>query len=105
MALVFNYYTQIIDVTSPQTDIDAQDLINEIRNAEDNWIGMAYPKIAEATGKDDLGGGVITGITIYLYPDWQIRFWEGSYTARITGGNLIGGKDDDPVAMTKIPGI
>jgi hypothetical protein len=103
MALVFNYYTQIIDVTAPQTDLDVQILINAIRDAEYDNIGMAYPKIADADGKQDLGGGVITGITIYLYPNWQIRFWEGEYTARITGGNLIGGPGDNPIAYT--PGV
>ena len=100
MALVFNYYTQIIDVTSPQTDVDIQILLNAIRDAEDEGIGMVYPKIADADGKQDLGGGVITGITLYLYPNWQIRFWAGTYTAHITGGNLIGGPGDNPIAFT-----
>ena len=103
MAYVFNYHIQIIDITFPQTEVDCQDLINEIRNAEQDNIGMAYPKIADATGKDDLGGGVLTGITIYLYPNWQLRFWEGDYTARITGGNLVGGPGGDPIAYT--PGV
>jgi hypothetical protein len=100
MGYIVNYYEQIIDITAPQTDVDIQELVNVIRDAEDNFIGMAYPKICEASGKDDLGGGIITGITLYLYPDWQLRFWAGNYTARITGGNLVGGPGDDPVAYT-----
>ena len=100
MALEFNFYTEIIDVTSPQATVDIQDLINEIRNQEDSYLGMAYHKIADATGKDDLGGNVSTGITLTLMPDWQLKFWAGEYTANITGGNLVGGKSGNPVAYT-----
>ncbi len=103
MAITFNYYTQIIDITSPQTTLDIQLLINAIRAAEFDNIGMVYPQIAEASGKTDLGGGVITGITLYLYPNWQIRFWEGNYTATITGGNITGGLGGQPIAYT--PGV
>ena len=103
MALVFNYYTQIIDVTSPQVDVEVQDLINATRNAEQDGIGMAYPKIADASGKEHLGGGIYTGITMYLYPNWQIRFWEGNYTARILNGNLTGGPGGEPFVY--VPGV
>jgi hypothetical protein len=98
MGYLFNYYQQIIDITSPQTTVEAQELISEIRQAEFDNIGLAYPKIADATGKEDLGGGVTTGITIYLYPNWQIRFWAGTYTATFTGGNILGGLGDEPFA-------
>ncbi|OGJ21907.1 MAG: hypothetical protein A2804_01735 [Candidatus Pacebacteria bacterium RIFCSPHIGHO2_01_FULL_46_10] len=98
MAYVFNFYTQIIDVTNPQATVVIQDLINEIRTQESSATGMAYPKIADAGGKDDLGGGVSTGITVTLYPDWQLRFWAGSYIADITGGNLVGGLGGNPFA-------
>lgn len=100
MAYVFDFEAQIIDITSPQQDVEMQDLLNAIREAEYSWLGMAYPKIADATGKDSLGGGVTTGITVTLYPDWQLRFWQGNYTANITGGNLVGGKNGEPVAYT-----
>jgi hypothetical protein len=100
MAYVFNYYTEIIDITSPQTEVDIQELLNAIRDAEDNFTGMAYGQIAVAGGKDDLGGGVITGITLRLLPNWQLRFWAGTYTAYIINGNLVGGPGDQPVAFT-----
>lgn len=103
MGYVFNYYQEIIDITAPQTEVSAQELANEIRYAEDNFTGMAYHHIANMAGKEDLGGGVITGITIELLPDWQIRFWEGTYTAKITGGNIIGGLNGNPIAYT--PGV
>src|SRR3989344_9324152 len=100
MAYVFSFYDQIIDVTSPQVDVIIQDLLNEIRTQEESVLGMACPKIADATGKDDLGGGVTTGITLTLQPDWQLRFWTGTYTASITGGNLVGGLANNPIAYT-----
>lgn len=103
MAFIFNYYTQIIDVTSPQVEVEIQQLLNAIRVAEFDNIGLAYPKIADASGKESLGGGVVTGITLYLYPNWQIRFWEGNYTATVRGGNILGGLNDQPIAYT--PGV
>jgi len=100
MAYVFDFSAQIIDVTTPQVDVVVQDLVNEIRVQEASALGMAFPKIADATGKDDLGGGVRTGITLTLQPDWQLRFWLGNYTASITGGNLVGGLNNNPIAYT-----
>lgn len=103
MALVFNFHTQIIDVTSPQTSVVIQDLLNAIRAEEYEHRGMGYPKIADASGKESLGGGVQTGITVNLYPDWQIKFWEGNYQAEIKGGNIVGGLGGNPIAYT--PGV
>ncbi|MEN8252801.1 MAG: hypothetical protein ABFQ62_00270 [Patescibacteria group bacterium] len=101
MAYTFDHINQIIDVVSPQVDVDVQDLFNAIREEEQSIRGMAFPRICDATGKDDLGGGVTTGITLTLDPDWQLRFWSGSYTASIVGGNLVGGHTTDgPVAYT-----
>jgi hypothetical protein len=103
MALIFNFYTQLIEVEAPQTEISVQDLINQIRQEEMSDLGMIFSKIADATGKDSLGGTVYTGITVFLYPNWQIKFWQGSYTAEIGGGNLVGGAGGNPVAYT--PGV
>lgn len=103
MTLIINFYTQLIEVEAPQTIILIQDLINQIRQEEDSYPGMAYSKIADATGKDSLGGTVYTGITLFLYPNWQIKFWQGSYTAEIKDGNLVGGPGGNPVAYT--PGV
>ena len=103
MALVFNFHTQIIFVTSPQTSVVIQDLLNAIRTEEFAHRGLAYAKIADASGKESLGGGVLTGITVNLYPDWQIKFWEGNYQAEIKGGNIVGGPGGNPIAYT--PGV
>ena len=103
MALIFNFYTQLIEVEAPQTEVSVQDLINQIRQEEESDLGIIFSKIADATGKDSLGGTVYTGITVFLYPNWQIKFWQGSYTAEISGGNLVGGPSGNPVAYT--PGV
>lgn len=100
MALSMDWANKHIDVTSPQTDVLVQDLIDFIRAQEPGETGIALPQIASATGKESLGGSVSTGITLELLDDWQLKFWSGNYVATISGGNLIGGISDDPVAYT-----
>jgi hypothetical protein len=100
VALTIDWENQLINVTSPQTDVLVQDLIDFIRTEEPCCEGIAYSKVANATGKDSLGGAASTGITLTLLDNWQLKFWTGSYTATISGGNLIGGPGGDPVAYT-----
>lgn len=100
MAYVFDFQNTLIEITSPQTDVIIQDLIDEIRAAEASAEGIAYPKIANASGKESLSAGVNVGITVELQNGWQLHFWVGSYTASITGGNLVGGPADDPIAYS-----
>ena len=100
MAYVFDFQNTLINITSPQTDVDIQDLINEIRTAEASVEGIAYPKIANASGKESLGAGITVGITVELQNGWQLNFWAGSYVASITGGNLVGGPGGVPVAYS-----
>lgn len=104
MAYQFDYENALINVTSPQTDVDVQELLNEIRAAEaDLNLGVVYDQIATASGKEDLGGGTYVGITVNLLDNWQIKFWSGDYIAKIAGGNLVGGPGGDPVAYS--PGV
>jgi len=95
MAIEFDWANKIIKITSPQTHVTCQELINEIRTAESSWTGIAYDKIADAFGKADLGGGVVSGITIRLYSPWQIQFWAGVGVGIISDGNVVGGGPDD----------
>lgn len=101
--LVFDFYNSIIEVPAPDTTLDMQYLINQIRDVEDELSpGMAYSKIADASGKDDLGGGVYTAITVRLLDNWRIRFEArpGPETVQcfIVGGNLVGGPGGNPIA-------
>ena len=101
MAYQFDYENSLINVTSPQTDVDVQELLNAIRAAEaDIDVGITYDQIAAASGKEDLGGGAFVGITVNLLDNWQIKFWSGDYIAKIAGGNLVGGPGGDPVAYS-----
>ena len=83
MAYVFDFQNTLIEITSPQTDVDIQELIDEIRTVESSAQGIAYPRIANAAGKESLGAGVEVGITVELLNGWQLHFWAGSYTATI----------------------
>lgn len=100
MAYSFDFDEEIIDITSPQTEVDVQELIDAIRTAEAGELGIQYDKIADASGKESLGEGVSVGITVELLGDWQLRFWSGSYIAKIAGGNLVGGPSGDPIAYS-----
>lgn len=93
MALTFDFTNSIIEVPDPQTTLVMQDLINEIRDVEDELTpGMVNNKIADASGKEDLGGGVSTAITVRLLDSWRVRFEaRGGPTTEqmiITGGNF-----------------
>jgi len=89
MALTFDQATKLIGV--PQVDaapLLMQSLINAIRDEEASERGIAYDVIADASGKDDLGGGVFTGITVSLRSSWKLNFASGAYQATVSGGNL-----------------
>jgi hypothetical protein len=105
MALIFDFYNSIITVPSPDTSITIQELIDEIRNTEDELSpAMAYGHIADAYGKQDLGNGVQVGITLVLISPWRIAFEarpDGeTISCRIDGGNLVGGLNGNPIAPT-----
>jgi len=113
LPLTFNFITNIIEVPSPDTTLDIQYLLNQVRNAEDeltasgivyNEPPIVYSKIADAVGKDDIGGGVFTGITLRLLNNWQVRFEARpgpTYVqVSVTGGNLVGGLAGNPIATT-----
>jgi hypothetical protein len=92
MALSFNHGTKRIGV--PQVDavpLMMQALINAIREEEASERGITYDQIADAAGKDDLGGGVETGITVSLRSTWLLEFASGAYQAAVDGGNLADG--------------
>jgi len=100
MAYQFDFENSLIEVISPQSEVTIQELINEIRTAEQSEEGVQYSKIADASGKASLGGGIAVGITVELLGNWQLKFWTGNYIAKISGGNLVGGPSDDPVAYS-----
>ena len=107
MINAYDFNNKIIDIPVNGDDIArgfvsvlVQDLLSDIRQAESTSQGMAYGKIADASGGESLGGTVAVGITVNLLDSWQVRFGAGNYIAKIYGGNLVGGLNGDPVAYS-----
>ncbi|MEA2036862.1 MAG: hypothetical protein U9O94_05100 [Nanoarchaeota archaeon] len=109
MAYSFDKANQVITVSDDVTDITIQELLNAIREYEDEVTNMEIGKIVNAAGKEPLGGGVLVGITITLLEDWQVAFAARSgptYTqCTITGGNLVATNTNgaiSPTAFTQV---
>ncbi len=104
-SLLFDFYDKIITVPIADTSLDLQFLINEIRSAEHNLApGIAYDQIADAFGKQDLGGGVKVGITVILLDGWRVAFearpGPGTVSVTVSGGNFVGEAGANPIAPT-----
>jgi len=111
MAITFNEVTKVILIEAPQIEVNIQDLINAIREWEDNPEAMDDDMVARATGKQSLGGGATVGITLELINNWRIQFEDRDppdYIAcTVSGGNLVATNDYNnnpikPSAYTQI---
>ena len=100
MAITLDYTTKIILITTPTTDVTIQELVNAIRDSEDELEHLSYAKVIDAVGKADLGGSVTTAITLTLSSLWQIQFWCGVTLGMIKDGNIVGGVGDEPIKAT-----
>ena len=91
--LRYYFYDQVIEVPSPDTELEIQYLVDQTRDVEDNEEGINYSQILEAFGKQAIGGGNFVGITVVLLENWVIRFEAraGPTTEVMTifGGNLV----------------
>jgi hypothetical protein len=96
----FDFVTSSIDVDSGFVTVSCIDLYNAIKEAQASQEGIIYDKIATASGLQDLGGGVLVGITVELLANWQLNFPAGNYIAKVSGGNLVGGPGGDPIAYS-----
>ena len=74
---------RIAIVDAPSVEFVVQDIVDTLRKREDTFRGQSEAKLLDASGKDDLGGGVSVGITAALQ-DTQIAF-EGRTTPAETG--------------------
>jgi hypothetical protein len=80
-------------ITIPATDgpeIDIQSLVTQIRIWEATQVNMSYPRLLSASGKEDLGGSVMVGITAKL-ENAKVMF-EARLTptiCKVSGGNLV----------------
>jgi hypothetical protein len=93
MATSFDKNTKIITVLDPATTITVQDLHDDIRIYEADNSNLEITQIANASGKQDLGGGVRVGITLELINDWRLAFEErdgpDTVLCTVSGGNLV----------------
>lgn len=62
----FNLSPRLITIAAPSTEIVLQDLVDTLREIEDELINMDEDHLIDAAGKEDLGGGVSVGITATL---------------------------------------
>ena len=90
MAIIFDRINRIIEVEAPATEVTIQELLDAIRGWEDDQGNMDINHVAEAAGKEDLGGSVFVGVTLKLL-NWKVKFEErGAPTVcDIYGGNLV----------------
>lgn len=96
----FDFGASRIEIDSGSSDIDCGQLYTAIKQAQASEEGVLYDRIAAGSGLSELGPGVQVGLTIELLGLWQLRFAQGSYIARVAGGNLIGGPGGDPIAYS-----
>lgn len=96
----FDFVLHLIQIDDGITSVDVDDLYDACKEAQASEEGILSDPIAYGSGLVDLGDGVKVGLTVELLGTWQIRFAEGTYIAKISGGNLVGGPGGDPVAYS-----
>ena len=91
MAITFDKLNRLVIVGIDDTEVTIQQLINAIRVYEGLSQNMEIASIAFASGKDDLGGGLLVGITLRLL-NWKLKFQDRSgpdyILCNVSGGNL-----------------
>lgn len=92
MAVIFDKANKLIIIEAPATTITIQELVNAIREWEEELENFDVAKIADASGKEDLGGGLKVGITLKLL-GWKLKFADrtgpDTVLCEVTGGNLV----------------
>ncbi len=92
MPITFDKVNKWIVITIPDTEVTIQELINAIRDYEDELVNLDIPKIADCSGKEELGGGVYVGLTLKLI-DWKLKFEDRPgpdyVVCNVRGGNLV----------------
>ena len=80
-------------ITVPEADGDSitiQSLVNQIRDWEDEQANLCHARLLAASGKEELGGGALVGITAKL-ENTKIKFAARAspLTCSVYGGNLV----------------
>ena len=89
---------RIITVASPSVELLIQDLIDTLRDLEDDIVNMGYKAIVRATGKQSLTSDLLVGITCTLL-NARLAFGDRAgpsfIRCDIKGGNLLAVDSDD----------
>lgn len=103
---------RIITVASPSVEITMQDLYDTLRDLEDDPGNMDEEYIVSGAGKEQLGGGVLVGLTITLNNAklaFEARTGPSYIQCNVSGGNLVAIDDVgasmgpiEPTAFTQI---
>jgi hypothetical protein len=96
----FDFNTSRVNIDAGVVAVDCLSLYTAIKNAQASEEGITFNPIAKGDGLKNIGGGILSGITVDLYAPWQLYFTPGNYTARIMNGNLIGGPAGNPIAYS-----
>lgn len=60
----YNTSPRVAEIAAPSVEVVMQDVVDTLRKHEDSFQGMGFPKLVNASGKEDLGGGTSVGITV-----------------------------------------
>ena len=95
---------RIITVLAPDTAITMQELVDLLRDWEDELDDLEYDKLIDAYGKQELGGGILVGVTVQLLNAklaFEARGGPTFVQCNVTGGNLVA-LDEDGNTMSVI---
>lgn len=83
---------RIIEVAAPSTDLVIQDLYDTCKTLEQRPQNLVHPKLCDAFGKIDLGGGKFTVVTLVLL-DALVKFEDragpSTTECNVRDGNLV----------------
>jgi hypothetical protein len=83
---------RIVTVLAPAVSITIQDLVNQIRDAEDEMAELEYDHLLDASGKDTLSTGIVSGITAKLLNGklaFEARTGPSFVQCTVSGGNVV----------------
>lgn len=116
MPLSIDPFNKLLLITSPTTEVNAQEIADFVEDymaspqgmlIDGVWPGFAgQGDIIDPQGKieDTNNPGIFSQIIIGLHPEWQIQFWGGSGYTRIFGGKFIGGVSGQPMKASGTAG-
>jgi hypothetical protein len=83
---------RIVTVLAPAFSITIQDLVDQIRDIEDEIAELEYAHLLDASGKDTLSTGIVSGITAKLLNGklaFEARPGPGFVQCTVSGGNVV----------------